>query len=109
MRKCTTDLLESEYEKVLVRQEDMLFGELESVGLHLPCRIVTRNLHFNLEADWQILFVELDQVTWPAGLSIFFICVRYWACSISAEYVFERCPRFWDGKPVCIPRSGFGR
>jgi formylmethanofuran dehydrogenase subunit E len=31
------------------------------------------------------------------------------ACSVCGEYVFERYLRFRDGKPVCIPCSGYGR
>jgi len=30
-------------------------------------------------------------------------------CSVCGEYVFERYVRIKDGKPVCIPDSGYGR
>ena len=30
-------------------------------------------------------------------------------CSVCGEYVFERDVRTKDGKPVCIPCSGYGR
>ena len=30
-------------------------------------------------------------------------------CSACGEYVFERYVRYQDGKPVCIPCSGYGR
>ena len=30
-------------------------------------------------------------------------------CSTCGEYVFERYVRYQDGKPVCIPCSGYGR
>jgi len=30
-------------------------------------------------------------------------------CSVCGEYVFERYVRLKDGKPVCIPDSGYGR
>ena len=30
-------------------------------------------------------------------------------CSRCGEYVFERYVRYQDGKPVCIPCSGYGR